>query len=61
MGSIWENYNFNAEVGMENKNIVNLKIDGMVLLSATLDLSMEFVDNGRKKNLKKCVLTGVLV
>ena len=61
MGSIWENYNLNAEIGMENKDIVNMEIDGRVLLSAALDINIEFVDNGRKKNLKKCRLTGVLV
>ena len=61
MGSIWENYDLNAEVGLENKDIVNMKIDGRVLLSAASDINIEFVDNGRKKNLKKCCLTGVLV
>ena len=61
MGSIWERYNLDAEVGMEDKNIVNLKIDGRVLLSKALDLNIKFVDNGRKKNSKKCVLMGVLV
>ena len=61
MGDIWENYDLNAEVGMENKDIVNIKIDGRVLLSAASDTKVEFVDNGRKKNSKKCRLTGVLV
>ena len=61
MGDIWENYDINAEVGMENKDIVNIKIDGRVLLSAASDTKVEFVDNGRKKNSKKCHLTGVLV
>ena len=61
MGSIWENYDLNAEVGMENKDIDNMKIDGRVLLSAASDTKVEFVDNGRKKNSKKCRLTGVLV
>ena len=61
MGSIWENYNLNTEVGMENKNIVNMKIDGRVLLSAASDINIEFVDNGRKKNSKKCLLMGVLI
>ena len=61
MGSIWENYDSNAEVGMEDKSIVNLKIDGRVLLSKASDLNIEFMDNGRNKNPKKCILTGVLV
>ena len=61
MGSIWENYDLNAEVGMENKDIVNMKIDRRVLLSAASDININFVDNGRKKNSKKCLLTGVLV
>ena len=61
MGSIWENYDSNAKVEMEDKSIVNLKIDGRVLLSKASDLNIEFMDNGRNKNPKKCVLTGVLV
>ena len=61
MGSVWELYDLNAEVGMENKDIVNMKIDGRVLLSAASDINIKFVDNGRKKNSKKCHLRGVLV
>ena len=61
MGSIWENYDSNSEVGMEDKSIVNLKIDGRVLLSKASDLNIEFADNGRNKNSKKCVLMGVLI
>ena len=37
------------------------KIDGRVLLSAASDTKIKFVDNGRKKNSKKCHLMGVLV
>ena len=43
MGSIWENYDLSAEVGMENKDIVNMKIDGRVLLSVASDTKIEFV------------------
>ena len=61
MESIWENYDLDTEVGMENRNILNIKIDGRVLWSATSDTSIEFMDNERRKNSKECRLTGVLV
>ena len=41
MGDIWENYDINAEVGMESKDIVNIKIDRRVLLSAASDTKVE--------------------
>ena len=61
MNNIWEKYDFNAEVGMEDRNMINLTIDGRVLLGTVLDTKVAFMDNGKKKNSGNSTLTGILV